>query len=82
VEGIGSPIDDIQVLSGVFKPNTRMTLKIIANKFSVDATKSVDGETLHLEGTITPNRFGGAGVFGPGGRANAHTGLDISYLPK
>jgi hypothetical protein len=82
VDGIGSPIDDSQVLSGVFKPNTRMTLKIAANKFSVDATNSVDSETLHLEGTVTPNRFGGAGVFWPGGSANAYSRLDISYLPK
>ena len=32
VEGIGSPIDDKQVLSGVFKPNTTMTLKIIGRQ--------------------------------------------------
>lgn len=82
VDGIGSPIDGSQVLSGVFKPNTRMTLKIAANKFSVDAKNSDDGETLHLEGTVTPNRFGGAGVFWPGGSANAYSRIDISYLPR
>jgi hypothetical protein len=82
VDGIGSPIDDSQVLSGVFKPNTRMTLKIIGNKFSVDATNNVSSETLHLEGTVAPNRFGGAGVFWPGGSANAYSSLDISYLFK
>jgi hypothetical protein len=81
-DGIGSPIDGSQVLSGVFKPNTKMTLKIAGNKFSVDASNSVDGETLHLEGTIAPNRFGGAGVFWPGGSANAYSRLDILYLSK
>jgi len=80
VDGVGSPIDDSQVLTGVFKPNTTMTLKIIGNKFSADAANSVDGETLHLEGTITPNPFGGAGVFWPGGSANVHSRIAISYL--
>jgi hypothetical protein len=76
-DGIGSPIDDGQILSGVFKPNAKMTLRINANTFSVDAN-TVDGETLHLEGTAPPNRFGGADVFGS---ANAYSGPDISYLP-
>jgi len=80
VDGVGSPIDDSQVLTGVFKPNTTMTLKIIGNKFSADAANSVDGETLHLEGTITPNPFGGAGVFWPGGSANVYSRIAISYL--
>jgi hypothetical protein len=79
VDGVGSPIDDRQVLSGVFKPNTKMTLKIIGNKFSVDATNNADSETLHLEGAITPNHFGGAGVFWPGGSANVYSRVDISY---
>jgi hypothetical protein len=79
VDGIGSPIDDRQVLSGVFKPNTKMTLKIIGNKFSADAENNADGETLHLEGTIAPNRFGGAGVFWPGGSANVYSRIEISY---
>jgi hypothetical protein len=79
VEGIGSPIDDKQVLSGVFKPNTTMTLKVIKDKFSVEASNNADGETLHLEGTITPNHFGGAGVFWPGGSANVYSRIDILY---
>jgi hypothetical protein len=79
VDGVGSPIDDKQVLSGVFKPNTRMMLKIIGNKFSADAANNADSETLHLEGAITPNHFGGAGVFWPGGSANVYSRIDISY---
>ena len=67
------------MLSGVFKPNTTMTLKINGYKFSVDAANNVDGETLHLEGTVVPNRFGGAGVFWPGGSANVYSRIDIFY---
>jgi hypothetical protein len=49
---------------------------------SADASNNVDGETLHLEGTVVPNRFGGAGVFWPGGSANVYSRIDISYLGK
>lgn len=79
VDGTGSPIDDTQVLSGVFKPNTRMTLRTSGDRLFVDAVNDSDGETLHLEGTITPNRFGGAGVFWPRGSANVYSRFDISY---
>jgi hypothetical protein len=82
VDGVGSPIDDKQRLTGVFKPNTTMTLKIIGNKFTADAANSDDGETLHLEGTIAPNRFGGAGVYWPGGSANVYSKIAISYPGK
>ncbi len=81
VDGIGSPIDDRQVLSGVLRPNTMMTLKITGNKFVADASNTENIDPLHLEGTITPNRFGGAGVFWPGGSANVYSRLEISY-PK
>ncbi|HEY4363737.1 MAG TPA: pectinesterase family protein [Bryobacteraceae bacterium] len=79
VNGIGSPLDDRQVLSGVLKPNTTMTLKIIGNKFTVDATNTGHDDPLHLEGTVAPNRFGGAGVFWPGGSANAYSRIDVTY---
>jgi hypothetical protein len=46
----------------------------------VDAANTDDAETLHLEGTIKPNRFGGAGVFWPGGSTNAYSRIDVSYL--
>jgi hypothetical protein len=77
--GVGSPIDDRQVLSGVLKPNTTMTLKITGTQFIVDAVNSDDAESLHLEATIKPNRFGGAGVFWPGGSANTYSRIDVSY---
>jgi Pectinesterase len=79
VNGVGKPIDDRQVLSGVLKPNTTMTLKIAGSKFIVDAVNTDDAETLHLEATIKPNRFGGAGVFWPGGSTNTYSRLDVSY---
>ncbi len=82
VNGVGSPIDNHQVLSGVFKPNTTMTLKITGNKFVVDAVNSAKDDSLHLEGTITPNRFGGGGVYWPGGSANTYSRIDISYPGK
>jgi hypothetical protein len=79
VDGVGSPIDDGQVLSGVFKPNTTMTLNVTGNKFTVDAANSENDDSLHLEGTITPNGFGGGGIFWPGGSANTYSKVDISY---
>jgi hypothetical protein len=79
VNGVGKPIDDRQVLSGVLKPNTTMTLKIVGSKFTVDATNTDDAESLHLEATIKPNGFGGAGVFWPGGSANTYSRMDVSY---
>jgi hypothetical protein len=82
VNGVGKPIDDRQVLSGVLKPNTTMTLKIVGSKFTVDATNTDDAESLHLEATIKPNRFGGAGVFWPGGSANTYSRIDVSYPGK
>ena len=77
--GLGAPIDERQVLSGVSKPNTTMTLTIAGSKFTVDAVNTDDSETLHLEAVIKPNRFGGAGVFWPGGSTNTYSRIDISY---
>jgi hypothetical protein len=44
-----------------------------------DAVDSENDDRLHLEGTITPNRFGGGGVFWSGGSANTYSRIDISY---
>jgi Pectinesterase len=79
VDGVGSPLDDHQVLSGVFKANVTMTMKVTGNRFVVDAANSEKDDSLHLEGTIAPNRFGGGGVFWPGGSANTYSRIDISY---
>ncbi len=77
--GIGTTLDDKQVLTGVFKPNMTLTLKVVGSHLTAGATNSDDSETLHLEGTITPNHFGGAGVFWPGGSANTYSKIAISY---
>lgn len=79
VNGIGASIDDRQVLSGVLKPNTTMTLKITGSKLTVDAVNTDDAEMLHLEGTVKPDRFGGAGVFWPGGSTDAYSRIDVNY---
>jgi hypothetical protein len=78
--GNGSPLNDRQVLSGVFKTTTHMTLKVTGTTLTVSATNDVDPEKLTLKGTITPNRFGGAGVFWPGGNSSTIYGrIEISY---
>jgi hypothetical protein len=78
--GAGSALDNRQVLSGVFKTTTHMTLKATGTNLTVSATNDVDKETLALEGTIAPNRFGGAGVFWPGGSSSTvYSRIEISY---
>jgi len=82
-KGVGTPLNDTQVLSGVFKPNTSMTLRIIGQTFTVSARNDVDQESLSLEGTIEPNHFGGAGVYWAGsvprGNSNVYSRIRISY---
>ena len=77
--GAGSPLDDQQVLTGVFKPTTRLTLKVTGNTLTATASNNVDREVLSLTGTIAPNRFGGAGVNWPRGSTNIYSRLEISY---
>jgi Pectinesterase len=62
VDGIGHPVNDEQQLTGVFKPNTTIVLSISGTKFTAKGSNTTDGDTLSLEGTIAPNKFGGAGV--------------------
>jgi hypothetical protein len=86
VDGIGRPINDQQQLTGVFKPNTTITLAITGSTFTATGSKSVDGETLSLKGTITPNVFGGAGVAWTGsvpfGNSVVISQFEISYPAK
>lgn len=77
--GVGSPLNDQQVLSGVFKVSTHMTLKVTGTKLTVTAFNDSDQETLALEGTIAPNRFGGAGVKYPRGSSVVFSRFEISY---
>ena len=76
--GVGSPLNDKQVLSGVFKQNSFLTLRVTGSTMSVTAHNSVDDETLSMEGKIAPNRFGGAGVWSTGA-ATIYSLIKISY---
>ena len=85
-DGVGSPLNSQQELTGVFKPNTTITLSVAGTKIAVKGTNSTDGETLSLAGTITPNKFGGAGVYWSGsvpvGNSNVYSEIEISYPGK
>ncbi len=76
--GVGSPLSDERVLSGVFKQNTFLTLKVKGSTISVTAHNTVDSDTLTMEGTITPNEYGGAGV-SASGAATIYSQIRISY---
>ena len=79
----GHPVNTQQQLTGVFKPNTTITLSIVGSKFTAVGSNSVDSEKLSLEGTITPNQYGSAGVYWSGsvpfGNSNVYSLLEISY---
>ena len=82
-QGVGSPLNDTQVLTGVFKPNTELVMKVAGDHLSVSASNDVDGQMLALDGTIAPNDFGGAGVTWDGtvptGNSNVYSRFEISY---
>ncbi|HEX4342187.1 MAG TPA: pectinesterase family protein [Verrucomicrobiae bacterium] len=77
--GIGSPLNDEQVLSGVFKTSIHMNLKVTGTTLAVSAFNDEDKETLTLKGEIAPNHFGGAGVYWPGGSSTIYSQMRISY---
>jgi hypothetical protein len=83
INGVSSPIDTNQELTGVFKPNTLITLSIIGNTFTATGSNTVDSDTLFLQGTITPNSYGGSGTRWsgtvPSGNSNAYSFFQISY---
>ena len=76
--GVGSPLDDKPVTSGVFKRNTTLTLKVSGSSISANAHNTTDGQTLAMEGTIVPNASSGAGVSATGA-ANIYGAMTISY---
>jgi hypothetical protein len=84
--GVGHPVDAQQQLTGVFKPNTTITLAIVGSKFTATGSNTVDAEKLSLEGNITPNPYGSAGVYWSGsvpvGNSNIYSELEISYPGK
>ena len=81
--GVGHPLNDQQDVTGVFKPDTTITLSVAGNKLTAKGSNTKDGETLSLEGTIAPNTFGGAGAFWSGGvtvgNSNVYDEFEISY---
>ena len=81
--GVSSPLSDTQVLTGVFKPTTELTMKAVGDQLTVEAHNSADAQTLSLAATITANDFGGAGVawYGtvPSGNSNVYSRFEISY---
>ncbi len=83
VDGVGSPLNEQRAFTGVLKPSAEFVLKVTGNRLTATAKNDVDDETLSLEGTITPNDFGGAGVdwFGtvPRGNSNVYSRFEISY---
>ena len=82
-DGVGSPLNDTQVLSGVFRPDTELVMNVVGDHLTVEAHNNTNAETLFLEGTITPNDFGGAGVAWYGtvsrGNSNVYSRIEISY---
>ena len=86
VDGIGHPVSDQQQLTGVFKPNTTITLSIAGSTFTATGSNTADSETLSLKGTIEPNKYGGAGVAWTGsvpfGNSVVISQLEISYLAR
>lgn len=79
IDGVGTPLDDQQVLTGVFKRDTRLKLKVTGTKLTASASNTRDDETLDLETTIIPNRFGSAGMSWPRGTTAICSRFAISY---
>jgi hypothetical protein len=81
--GVGTPLNDTQVLTGVFRANTELVMNVTGDQLTVQAHNTSNGETLSLAGTITPNDFGGAGVAWGGtvsrGNSNVYSKIEISY---
>jgi hypothetical protein len=83
VDGVGHPVSDQQQLTGVFKPNTTITLAIAGRTFTATGTNTVDKETLSLKAEIAPDNYGGAGVAWTGsvpfGNSVVVSQFEISY---
>jgi hypothetical protein len=76
--GAGTPLDGTTVQSGVFKRNTILTLKVVGATISVEAHNTADTETMTMQGTITPNKFGGTGVAATA-MGNIYSQFKVSY---
>jgi hypothetical protein len=83
VDGIGHPVSDQQQLTGVFKPNATIVLSVNGDSFAAIGSNTADGEALSLKATITPNKYGGAGVAWTGsvpfGNSVVVSQFEVSY---
>jgi len=79
VDGVGMPLDDQQMLTGVFKRDTQLVLKVTGTTLTATASNTSDDETLKLESTIAANRFGGTGMSWPRGTSAICSRFAISY---
>ncbi len=83
VNGVSTPLDSHQVLTGVLKPNATLRVSVDGTEISADGRNETDGDTLTLRGTIEPNAFGGAGVRWPGSAGvnsrNIFSVIEIAY---
>lgn len=81
--GVGTPVSPAQELTGVFQPNTYLTLSIIGSAFTVKGRNDVDDESLSLSAKVVPNVDGGAGIrwsgSAPIGNSSVVSGFRISY---
>jgi pectinesterase len=76
--GVGAPLNDTQIQSGVFKRNTLLTLKVTGNTLSVQAHNTTDNQTLSMQATIDPNTNASAGIAATG-CANIYSQFKVSY---
>jgi hypothetical protein len=85
INGVGSPVPNstAAVLTGVFFPNTTINLSIIGTTFTVTGSNNMNSNTLFLQGTVSPNSFGGAGTRWsgtvPSGNSNVYSYFNITY---
>ena len=76
--GTGTPLNDKQVQSGVFKQNTLLTLKVVGPTISVSAHNTADDQKLNMEAPLTPNHFAAAGATSTGA-ATIYSLMKVSY---
>ncbi len=78
--GKGSPLSEQQILSGVFKRNTQLTLSFKNEVLSVNAHNSKDEQKLSMSTPAKANPYGGAGISWSRGSSAIFTEYIIRYL--
>jgi len=81
--GVGSPVSSQQQLTGVLKPDTFLTVKMIGNTLTATGRNTVDQDVLSLTETVPTNNFGGGGVYFsgtvPAGNSFIYGQIQLSY---